>query len=99
MDNFDFIFNPVNDIRKLVFTELISKVHGDIVLDLGCGAVGHYWSLGYIDKVGTVDFVDCNKVFIESQSATINQLSPEYLEANFKETILFLKKMALFHPS
>jgi hypothetical protein len=91
MDNFDFMYQPINLIRIATFKDLISKVKGDKVLDLGCGAVGHYWALAYIHQVQYVDMVDCNSEFVDALSEIVNCITPEYLEQNFEDTVEFLK--------
>lgn len=88
---FDFIYEPITAFRKLIFENLISKIKGQKVLDLGCGQVGHYWALGYQDKVEIVDFLDYHQTNIEILSEKIASINPEKLEQNFADTINFLK--------
>lgn len=88
---FDFIYEPITPFRKLIFEKLISKVKGKKVLDLGCGQVGHYWSLGYQDKVEMIDFLDYHQTNIEILSEKIASINPEKLKQNFADTINFLK--------
>lgn len=87
---FDFIYEPITPFRKLIFENLVSKVEGQKVLDLGCGQVGHYWALGYSGKVKTIDFLDYHQTNIEILSEEITSINPEKLEQNFADTIKFL---------
>jgi 2-polyprenyl-3-methyl-5-hydroxy-6-metoxy-1,4-benzoquinol methylase len=89
---FDFIYEPITAFRKLIFKEIISKVEGKTVLDLGCGQVGHYWALGYQEKVETIDFLDYHQTNIQILSEKVTSINPEKLEQNFADTIEFLKE-------
>jgi 2-polyprenyl-3-methyl-5-hydroxy-6-metoxy-1,4-benzoquinol methylase len=88
---FDFIYEPITPFRKLIFENLISRVSGQKVLDLGCGQVGHYWALGYSDRVKTIDFLDYHQTNIDILSEKIASINPEKLERKFADTINFLK--------
>ena len=94
MDNscyFDFIYEPITSFRKLIFEKLISRVNGESILDLGCGQVGHYWALGYCDKVEIIDFLDYHESNIQILSEKVATLDPFVLEQKFADTISFLE--------
>lgn len=87
---FNFIYEPVTPFRKLIFEKLVSKVKGQKILDLGCGQVGHYWALGYCDKVEIIDFLDYHESNIQILSEKIATLDPPLIQQNFADTIRFL---------
>lgn len=95
----DYIFEVPNRARKVKFQKLFSKVKGDIVLDLGCGYAGIYWVLSYFERVNHVYFYDYYQENIDKLNSIIDQLTPEYIEESFSETIEYLKEINLIEAS
>lgn len=87
---FEFIYEPITEFRKLIFEKLIRNINGQKVLDLGCGQVGHYWSLAYAERVKTIDFLDYHQSNVDILSKEISLINPENLEQNFADTIKYL---------
>ncbi len=98
-DYFDFVNEPITYLRKSIFKKLISKIKFGTILDLGCGSVGHYWSLGYINEVENVSFVDYNNNNIIELESIITNLDPTLIESNFGDTIYFLLQNNIIKPS
>ena len=88
----DYIYNPITPYRQEIFRRLMSEINGGDVLDLGCDHVGHYWALGYVQRVSSYSLYDYNEDSIKKQQMAIENLSGAELEAYFSETIDFLKE-------
>jgi hypothetical protein len=87
----DYIFNPLTDYRKKIFKQVIACIHnGGDVLDLGSGAVGDYWAIGYISRIKSLVFADKSNTSLEIIRSRIQQISPDILCKNFLGTILML---------
>lgn len=95
----DYIFEAPNEARKVKFQKLFSKVKGDNVLDLGCGYAGIYWALSYFERVNHIYFYDYYQENIDELNLIIDQLTPEYIEENFSETIEYLKEINLIEET
>ena len=91
----DYIYWPLSSNKKLVFDEVIRRVKGGDVLDLGCGEAGLYWALGDTDKTDSVSFLDINEGHVQSISEQIEKISPDYLNENFGTTIDWLKEKSI----
>jgi SAM-dependent methyltransferase len=86
----EYIYYPITAYRKLILKEVLSRVAGGDVLDLGCGQAGVYWSLAYATQSRSIcyfDYLDENLAAINRQ---LSQLSPAFIEENFDETFQFL---------
>lgn len=90
-DNFEYIHRPLTLARREKFLQVVSRVRGGRVLDLGCGYTGHYWAMGYLSRAESISFYDAVSENISLQSQTIEQLSPDYIEAHLSDTVDFLK--------
>lgn len=90
-DNYQYIFRPLTHIRKEKFKRIVSQIDGGDVLDLGCGQTGHYWALGYAHKVDSIAFYDVVEENINEQIVNIENLSPDFIDENFQNTLDFLK--------
>lgn len=88
----DYIFSPLNEGRKTKFQKLFGKIHWKHILDLWSGYAGFYWALSYIEKIKTLDFFDFFQENINTLEEMLDEVSPEYLEKNFSETIHFLQE-------
>ncbi|MFW5719445.1 MAG: methyltransferase domain-containing protein [Candidatus Dojkabacteria bacterium] len=93
----DYIFEAPNEARKVKFQKLFSKVKGENVLDLGCGYAGIYWALSYFERVNHIYFYDYYQENIDRLNSIIDQLTPEYIEESFSETIEYLKDINLIY--
>ncbi|MCX7997076.1 MAG: class I SAM-dependent methyltransferase [Patescibacteria group bacterium] len=92
---FDYIQNPISAYRKALFKKCIASITGGDVLDLGCGAVGHYWALGYVSRVNSYSLYDYSAETIAFQSQRIDEIEPFLLADKFGDTLAYLKKSAL----
>lgn len=81
-----------------MFDAVIRHVNGGDVLDLGCGEAGLYWALGYVEKAKSLSFYDINEEHLQTLSAQVESISPEYLENHFSETIDYLRENAFISP-
>lgn len=90
-DLWDYIFEPLNDTRKFKFMEVISKISWNKVCDLWCGYSWLYWALWYFERVEEIHFYEFYDTYIDKLNFFIDNISPEYLEENFWEVILFLQ--------
>jgi hypothetical protein len=88
---FDYVYQPITKLSQLVFQELISKINGGSVLDLGCGQVGHYWAMGYITKASQVSFLDYHCQNIDRLAEIIYNSDPSSFEQSFSTTVDYLK--------
>jgi SAM-dependent methyltransferase len=92
---FDYIFEPPQELKQAVFTQLLPKITHGQVLDLGCGKAGLYWSLGYIQRVEQVTFFDYWDENIAFLHAALNVLSGAQLEKDYGAVISFLREQQL----
>ena len=90
-ENFFHLFQSLSWMRGEQFRRVVSRVEGPDVLDLGCGFTGYYWAMGYAHKANSISFYDVVPENIEALTNYIEMLSPEDVEANFSETIEFLR--------
>lgn len=85
--------------RSLLFDEVISTIDGGDVCDIGCGLVGPYWMLGYIERVDSVSLYDCNPLTISTASERLDSLTPERLEEQYYSTYQHLLKKGIVTSS
>ncbi|MBN8550032.1 MAG: methyltransferase domain-containing protein [Deltaproteobacteria bacterium] len=90
-DNFEYIHRPLTQARREKFLQVVSRVRGGRVLDLGCGYTGHYWAMAYLNRATSISLYDAVEENIAQQLQTIEQLTPEYIETYLGETVQFLK--------
>lgn len=88
----DYIFEPLNDVRKFKFLDVVSKVSWNKVCDLWCWYSWLFWALWYFQRVDEIYFYEYYDVYIDKLNYFINNISPEFLEENFWEVIFFLQK-------
>lgn len=80
----DYIYEPLTPYRRAIMDFVALHVpEGADVLDIGCGAVGFYWALGYLGKVASVSFGDGNPEILGRLAARVDALTPEGLERDF----------------
>lgn len=92
---FDYIHEPPHPLKQAVFTHLIAKIAQGQVLDLGCGKAGLYWSLGYIQRVEQVTFLDYYAENVAFLHTSLNELSASRLEKDYGAVISFLQAQQL----
>lgn len=81
---FDYIYEPVSPYRQSLFDWINRHMPaGASVLDLGCGAVGFYWALRYLERAEKLIFADRNQDVIDLLSSRIDSLSPDSVRAQF----------------
>ncbi len=88
---FEYVYEPITELSKMVFQELVKNISSGSVLDLGCGQIGHYWAMGYIDKVSQVSFLDYHSQNIDRQADIIFNSNPIDFEKGFSSTLDYLK--------
>lgn len=82
--DFDYIYEPVSPYRQSIFDWINRHMPaGASVLDLGCGAVGFYWALRYLELAEKLSFADRNQDVIDLLSSRIDSLSPDSVRAQF----------------
>ncbi len=86
-----YIETPVTPYRRAIFNRLIRNISGGSVCDLGSHAVGHYWALGYAERVREIAFLDISEEAVALQQKTLDILSPAMLEERYGDTLAFLK--------
>jgi SAM-dependent methyltransferase len=77
----------------LVFEKLILHIKGGVVADVGCGSVGWYWALGYIDRIDRLTFIDVNKNFLDLLERVLQKISPEWVCNNIESTVTYIQKI------
>lgn len=84
-----YIYEPLSSYRQQIFKHLAAYIPAETerLLDLGCGAVGFYWALGYLSRVQSITFADAHTETLELLAERIDRLSPESINAEFSETI------------
>ena len=90
---------PLTKYGQMIFREVIRKITGDDVLDLGCGSVGHYWALGYMGRVKSITCVDYSAANIDLLTSTLATLTPEFLQFYYDDTIQFLQAEQFLSPN
>lgn len=93
------VFDYANDMPgfydKLAFKHIISKIdHGD-VLDVGCGPIALYWTMGYIDKIDSLSFGDISEEYLDTLENEISEISPETLNEKYSNVFDFVKTAGL----
>ncbi|MCD5382901.1 methyltransferase domain-containing protein [Candidatus Gracilibacteria bacterium] len=88
----NYIFTKINEDRKIKFKELFGEIKGGRGLDLGSGFTGIYWLLSYVEKIESIDYFDYFDNNIKKLEEILNNISPEYLNENFSDTINFLEE-------
>ncbi|MDE1171627.1 MAG: methyltransferase domain-containing protein [Verrucomicrobium sp.] len=84
--DFDYIYAPLTPYRAEILRFVERHVpEGASVLDLGCGAVGFYWALGYLRKAAALRFADRNEAVLAGLAARLDQLTPAMLERDFAD--------------
>ncbi|MBN8550033.1 MAG: hypothetical protein J0M12_12015, partial [Deltaproteobacteria bacterium] len=86
----DFIYQPPSRHREQVFRLLCQQITGGNVLDVGCGAVGHYWALAYAGRVSSFTLSDKDRGMIELEMQRIEMLTPDTLNVRFPGTLSLL---------
>lgn len=73
-----------------VFQHVIKKIdHGD-VCDLGSHAIGHFWAMGYVERVNSYSCYDLNSTAINFFTDTIKNWNAGDLEKNFPHHLKYL---------
>jgi 2-polyprenyl-3-methyl-5-hydroxy-6-metoxy-1,4-benzoquinol methylase len=96
---FDYIYEPPQLLKQVVFTHLLSRITHGCLLDLGCGKAALYWSLGYIQHVEQVTFFDYRDENITFLHTALNELSGPRLEKDYGAVISFLRRQQLLDTS
>ena len=87
----NYIEEPLVPYRKNIFQKLIQQISGGDVCDLGSHAVGHYWALGYAERVNTFSFYDFSDDALVMQQEAIDMLSPMEIQERYGDTLEFLR--------
>lgn len=83
----NYIYEPLTEYRRTILDVLgCYTPQESALLDLGCGAVGFYWALSYLNKVNSVSFADRNDEMLEILSSRMDGLTPETLTEAFKDS-------------
>lgn len=90
---------PLTLYGQKIFREVIRRIDGDDVLDLGCGTVGHYWAMGYMQRVKSITYADYCEENIDLLSTTLARLTPDFLQFHYEDTIQFLQAEQLLSPT
>ncbi len=88
----NYIFEPLTEPRKQKFSQVIKKINWWIICDLWCWYSWIYWALWYFERVDEINFYEYYENYIEQINNFLDILSPDYLEENFSELILFLQE-------
>lgn len=89
-----YIYDPISSSRMAIFEKLVSRVPRNAnIIDIGCGPIGHYWALGYADRVKKIGFVDRDSIIINELEQEISNLSPKVVEKDFESTLRFLEEL------
>lgn len=86
----EYIYWPITAYRKLIAKEVLSRVIGGDVLDLGCGQAGIYWSLAYAHRAKSICYFDISEENISAINSQLAKISPEFIQENFADTCEFL---------
>lgn len=89
----------IDGYRSLLFDEVISTIDGGDICDIGCGLVGPYWMLGYIERVNSVSLYDCNPSTIAAAAERLDNLTPERLKEQYYSTYQHLLKKGVVTSS
>jgi SAM-dependent methyltransferase len=96
---FDYIYEYPQDLKQIVFLQLLTHITHGTVLDLGCGKAGLYWSLGYVQRVENITFVDYWEDAVAFLHSMVNQLSGAAIEKDYRAVISFLHEQQLLAAS
>lgn len=89
---FDYVKGDLSDRSAEIFSRLITPINGSSVIDLGCGANGYYWALGYVQRVDQIIFVDRSSAYLSRLQKELRQLIGGPCEI-FESTIAHLRKL------
>lgn len=82
--DFDYIYEPLSPYRSSIFAWINHFMPDDAnILDLGCGAVGFYWALHYLEKANHIAFADRNPDVIDLLASRIDSLTPRAIRDQF----------------
>lgn len=90
-----YIDEPITSYRKTIFDKLIRQISGGSVCDLGSHAIGHYWALGYAERVDEYSLYDISKEALLLQQQIYDNISPGFLEEAYADTLDFLHSEGL----
>lgn len=88
----EYIYWPITAYRKLIAREILSRVVGGNVLDIGCGQAGVYWSLAYAHLAKSICYFDISEQNVAAINSQLAQISPEFIQENFADTCDFLRE-------
>lgn len=96
----NYIYEPLTKYRQSIFQHIHAHIpqKTEHLLDLGCGAVGFYWALAYLDHVESITFADQHEDIIQTLAERIDLLSPYSLETEFSDTVTFLEDKGIIQP-
>lgn len=89
---FDYVKGDISERSVQIFSRLLVPVKGSSIVDLGCGANGYYWALGYVQSVEQIIFVDRSSTYLSRLQKELEQLSRQSCET-FDSTIDYLKSV------
>lgn len=90
--------DPNTLFHRAIFQEVIGKIEGGDVLDLGCGRAGIYYALGYINSVNSTRFYDDWEEKLQILRKEYDQTSPEYLDAEYDSILEYLRSQKFSIP-
>lgn len=91
----DFFEDATAPYFSFLFENVISKINGGDVCDLGAHAVGHFWAMGYIERVDSFSCYDYSQDALNIFQDTMNNLTGKALEKSFSKTIDNLQSIGL----
>lgn len=89
---FDYVKGEISERSVQIFSRLIVPIKGSSVVDLGCGANGYYWALGYVQQVEQIVFVDRSSAYLSRLQKELDQFSRQSCEV-FDSTTDYLKSV------
>ncbi len=82
-----------------VLTHIIPQIDGGDVCDLGAHAMGHYWAIGYIERVNSYSCYDLSAEALDIFRDTIKNLKPGDIRRNQGDLLDFLYEQDIIKAS
>jgi len=92
---FGYVQEPFSEKSRQIFTRLIAPIKNKTILELGCGANGYFWALGYVQRAQSITFCDRSQLYLDCLKKNLNQLCKAKTIQSFSAVLSFLKNKKL----
>lgn len=80
---------------NIMFDRVIRHINGGDICDLGAHGVGHFWAMGYIERVNSYACYDLSAEALNIFSGVMAELDGAALENQFGDTLPYLRDIGL----